>query len=47
MKPFNFENSFKFITVGQHKIEQLDKVMLQLHEVYGKIGKTFCAAFFN
>lgn len=23
--------------VGQHKIEQLDKVMLQLHEVYGNI----------
>lgn len=39
MKPFNFANSLKFIIVGQHKIEQLDKVMLQLHEVYGKIVK--------
>lgn len=29
----------QFVVVGQHKIEQLDKVMLQLHEVYGKIVK--------
>lgn len=25
--------------LGHHKIEQLDKVMLQLHEVYGNIVK--------
>ncbi len=31
--------SFFFCFLGQHKIEQLDKVMLQLHEVYGNIVK--------
>ncbi|CAG9799187.1 unnamed protein product [Chironomus riparius] len=33
-------NSWRFAPIiGQHKIEQLDKVMLQLHEVYGNIVK--------
>ncbi|CRL06719.1 CLUMA_CG019477, isoform A [Clunio marinus] len=33
-------NAWRFAPIiGQHKIEELDKVMLQLHEVYGKIVK--------
>ncbi|CAO1299220.1 unnamed protein product [Diamesa tonsa] len=33
-------NSWRFAPIiGQHKVENLDRVMLQLHEVYGKIVK--------